>query len=93
MSNLGIRFEKLPFNPENFNLSHEPKGTVHYIIFDNYKICAITGSPADDRGGCKSVFWTEEDIKLEDFRKVILSIPIAKRLIDKMPFVVKWDYK
>jgi len=86
-------FEDLPFNPEKIFLAEERhlKGMVKYLREGDCAIVAICGSCSDHRGGTKSVFWTtEEGVKLGDLKDIIFSIPIAKKIIEQMPFEVKW---
>lgn len=83
-------FEKLPFNPETLADEYNYRGTIKYHGIENYAICDITGSCKDNRLGSKSVFWTDEPIKLGDLKPTILSIPIVKKIIDALPFSVKW---
>lgn len=97
MSKSSVYFKDIPFNPEELLNSHTPKGTVKYFKFKNpddesieYKVCIISGSCHDQRVGTKSVFWTTENIKLGDFKEIILEIPIAKKIIEKMSFEVVW---
>jgi hypothetical protein len=55
-----------------------------------YSICSIKGSPYDKRGGCKSLFFTDKKVSHTEWKDLIYSIPIAKRIIEQMPFEVKW---
>jgi hypothetical protein len=84
-----ISFENIPFDPENL-IAYKPDGTVKYLIFEDYKVCAIEGSCRDRRPGSHSIFWTKEPIKLGDFKEILLSIPITKQIIEQMPFEVAW---
>lgn len=90
----GTWFSDLPFNPEELFLPNTEKGTVKYLRRQlngvDYAICAIAGSCSDTRWGTKSVFWTKEPVKLGDLKGIILSYPIGRRMIEKMPFEVKW---
>lgn len=83
-------FKDIPFDPETLLPVHTEKGTVRYFREGGYAICAIAGSPIDKRYGTKSVFWTKEFIKLGHMKAIILSIPAAKKIIDQMPFEVRW---
>lgn len=83
-------FNDIPFNPEELLPSSTEKGTVKYFREGDYAICAIAGSCIDKRWGTKSVFWTKEPVKLGDMKAIILSIPIAKKIVDQMPFEVRW---
>jgi len=86
----GIWFKDIPFNPEELLPSNTQKGTVKYFREGDYAICAIAGSCIDNRWGTKSVFWTREPVKLGDLKAIILFIPIAKKIIEQMPFEVGW---
>jgi len=83
-------FNKIPFNPEELLPSNMPKGSIKYFRVEKYAIIAIVGSCADNRNGTKSVFWTDKEVKLGDLKAIILSIPIAKKIIETMPFDVAW---
>lgn len=85
-----IWFRDIPFDPEELLPSNTPKGTIKYFRVNEYAIIAIAGSCADDRWGSKSVFWTKEPVKLGDLKAIILSIPVAKKIIETMPFDVIW---
>ena len=82
-------FKIIPFNPETL-ADENYNGIIKYHRIENYAICAITGSCKDTRPGSKTVFWTDEPIKLGDLKPTILSIPIAKKIIDTLPFSVRW---
>ena len=85
-----LDFTKLPFNPERLLPSDVRKGLVWYGAQDGYCICAIAGSCKDTRGGTKSVFWTTELFGSNEWKDRILAIPIARRMIEQMPFEVQW---
>lgn len=91
ISRSGVSFDKLPFNPENLLPKGIPKGTVKYFRIEKYAIVAIEGSCGDKRPGTTSVFWTDQEVKLGQMKSIILSIPIAKRIIDSLPFEVAWN--
>lgn len=88
------RFYELPFNPEG--LPHiktgerRIKGTTQFYRFAGYSILAIEGSCYDTRGGTKSVFYTEQEISQEEFKQILLAIPIVQKMIEKMKFEVLW---
>lgn len=86
-----IWFKDIPFDPENL-VNGLNFGIVKYFRFDKeYAICAISGSCSDERGGTKSIFWVKNDFtKLGELKDIILNIPVAKKIIEKMPFEVKW---
>jgi len=83
------KFTDLPFNPESI-IAYKPLGTVEYHEFGEFKVCAIEGSCRDRRPGSHSIFWTTNNIQLDEFKDIILSIPIAKKIIEQMPFEVRW---
>jgi len=82
-------FSDIPFDPEHI-ISHCQNGTVKYLRVEDYSICAIEGSCYDKRPGSHSIFWTKEPVRLGDMKAIILSIPIAKKIIEQMPFEVAW---
>lgn len=106
MTSLGLSFPKgengiplslylqWPFNPEDMPRREKGegvyKGQVKYYRENGYTICAIEGSCKDDRPGTKSVFFTDEPLKFWELAVKIMSIPAAKRIIEQMPFKVKW---
>ena len=83
-------FDSLPFNPEQVLSPNTPKGLVRYAQVGIYAICAISGSCYDKRGGTKSVFWVKGEVESSTWKDHILAIPIAKRMIEQMPFDVQW---
>ncbi len=90
-STLGI--EKYPFYLESLpynNGNYSPNGTVEFSRCFGFTICAIAGSCIDTRRGCRSVFFVQAVISDEEMKKMIFETPIAKKIIDKMPFEVKW---
>lgn len=82
--------EPVPFEPDNLISSNAAKGTVGFFALDGYSILAISGSPKDTRGGTKSVFWVKGDVAPSALKDMILAVPIARRIIEEMPFEVKW---
>ena len=82
-----LGFHSLPFNPENLTGDMENGDIAIHRAF-GYSICAICGSPKDKRQGCKSVFWTHGIV--DDWKSTIESIPIAKTIINQMPFELHW---
>ncbi len=85
-----IWFRDLPFSPEDIVAPYTGKGLITYVEIEGYYICAISGSCRDNRSGTKSVFWTKEKIDFKDFKNIILSIPVGKRIIEQMPFEFHW---
>lgn len=86
--NLDMSYSDMPVL-DNGALQHT-NGTVFYIYVNGYSICYIVGSCADTRHGCKSMFWVDGYVNMEEWKDIILSIPIAKKIIEQMPFDVKW---
>ena len=92
----GLDFKSVPFNPEEMPRQEKDqkysyrRGYVAFYNENGYSIIAIEGSCKDKRGGSKSVFFVKEDLTQAEMKEKILSIPIAKKIIDKMPFEVKW---
>jgi hypothetical protein len=94
-----IALDSLPFNPEDmpyrkrgerFPAGIISKGDAAYYQEGGCSIFAIEGSCKDKRPGSKSVFFMKELISREELKERILSIPIAKRIIEQMPFEVNW---
>jgi hypothetical protein len=90
-----INFGNIPFDPEKLPLQKEKgryneNGYVKFYSIEGYSICAITGSCIDHRPGSKSVFFVKAIISDEELKDLILGIPIAKKMIDKMSFEVMW---
>jgi len=50
----------------------------------------IEGSCIDNRSGTKSVFFTDEKIIFGELVLKLISIPICKMIIKKMPFEIEW---
>lgn len=80
----------LPFNPEGLPYPAKRNGYMQFHQYCGFTILAITGSCHDTRSGSKSVFFVEEIISQDEMKARILSIPIAKQIIEKMPFKVEW---
>lgn len=83
------KYLEWPFNPETLPKSRINGGAEFHSI-NGYSIYAICGSCKDKRPGCKSVFFTTETLSKDELKDKILSIPIAKKIIEQMPFEVKW---
>lgn len=89
------RYGDTPFNPERLpisgtgNYSIAPKGMTRFYNLGPYSICAIGGSPKDQRPGCKSVFYWVEELTKEQMIDIIKSHPLAMRIINQMPFPVE----
>jgi hypothetical protein len=90
--NRDLNFKDFPFNPEEMPRRSKGetirKGEVRFYHEEGYSICAIEGSCKDQRWGTKSVFFVREDLSIEQLVEKILSVPIAKKIIDSMPFPV-----
>ena len=85
-----VFFDDLPFNPEQLLPAGTEKGLIWYGQVGDYAICAIAGSCFDKRGGTKSVFWTQASLASHQWKAAILSMPIARKMIEQMPFDVQW---
>lgn len=88
-----IGFGDIPFNPENLPLCQDQdnsNGTVEFHNAFGYSIIAIKGSCNDTRPGTKSIFWIKEKLSYEDMRDILLTIEIAKKIFEQMPFEVKF---
>jgi len=87
-------FKDIPFNPEELTGKYMgqnlPFGDIVFGYFGEFTVLAISGSCKDTRQGTKSVFWIKEIIPIEEMKQRILDIPIAKKIIDTMPFEIKW---
>jgi hypothetical protein len=83
------KYEQWPFNPEDLPKSRR-NGDSEYLQIKEYSIYAICGSCKDGRPGSKSVFFTPENVDKDDLKAIILNTPIAKTIIEKMPFEVRW---
>lgn len=82
-------FKSLPFNPEELN-NHLPVGEVIFYQGGGFTVIGITGSCYDRRPGSKSVFWVNDIISKETMIFQIMQNKIAREIIHKMPFAVKW---
>jgi len=80
----------LPFNPEGLT-NHLPKGDVIFYQGGKFTVIGIAGSCKDDRGGTKSIFWVNEIISKEEMIQKIKEHPMAMKIINAMPFEVKWN--
>ena len=86
----GIQFNYLPFHPEELT-NNLPKGEVVFYQGGGFTVIGISGSCKDTRPGTKSIFWLEEILTFDEMRIRVLGNPIAKKIIDIMPFKVKWS--
>lgn len=80
----------LPFHPEDLVKSETPFGNVQYMYIENYTVIAISGSCIDKRGGSKSVFFVNRMIDFKVLKRWILTIESTKKIIEKMPFEVRF---
>lgn len=87
--NPSLRFGDLPFDPER--LTNElQRGEVVFYQGGGYTVIGIAGSCTDTRPGTKSIFWVKETIDKLEMIERMLGNETAKKIIDKMPFQVKW---
>lgn len=91
MIKCGLSFKHLPFNPEELT-NNFLKGEVMFYQCTGYTVIGIAGSCKDERGGTKSIFWVTEVISFDEMKKRILNNPVAKKIIDKIPFDILWEY-
>lgn len=85
----GLLFNDLPFHPENLT-NNLQKGEVVFYQGGGYTVLGIAGSCKDTRGGTKSIFWVKEVISKPEMIEKIKNNPLAMKLIDAMPFEIKW---
>lgn len=86
-----IYFGDLPFNPEDLVPVTRTKGEIETFRFEGgYAVLAIAGSCKDTRLGTKSVFWLIGDYSDAMLKKRIQGCPAAMKIINQMPFEVKW---
>lgn len=75
--------ESLPRCDENGN---RRKGTIRFYKHLGYSICAIEGSCKDQRWGTKSVFFTKQDLTVDELWQMVIDTPPLFELITNMPF-------
>jgi hypothetical protein len=89
-----ISFADCPFNPEALPYRGRGQGSkngeTQFYHFAGFSIYAIEGSCSDRRPASKSIFFVEKEMEEEQMKSLILAIPIAKKIIQKMPFDVQW---
>lgn len=80
-----IEFGKLPFNPEAmpYPLIQEVGQVGKYHVF-GFTIFAVSGSVADKRGGCKSVFFVDEEITFDQMESLIRSTRFGKTVLERL---------
>ena len=91
MRNTGISFRNLPFSPEQLT-NNMLKGEVCFYQCNGFTVIGIAGSCKDTRGGTKSIFWVYKKITFDEMKNEILNHPMAKKIIDKFPFEVCWQF-
>lgn len=79
----------IPFNPEGLT-DALPKGDVIFYQGGGFTVIGIAGSCKDTRGGTKSIFWLKEIMTREEMIQRIKAHPMAMKIINAMPFEVKW---
>lgn len=84
-----LRVDDLPFHPEHLT-NNLKRGEVIFYQGGGYTVIGISGAPADDRPGCKSIFWVKEIITKEEMIERIKSNELAMRLINALPFDVNY---
>jgi hypothetical protein len=85
--------DTIPFHPEYLTETLKDGETIFYSVQRGkyeYTILAIAGSPRDKRPGSKSVFWVQARLSINEMKDYILSFPIVQKIINQMPFQVKW---
>lgn len=88
--NSNLDFHKVPFNPEQIHPEKDKKGDVGFYQVGGYTVLVIVGSCVDKRPNSKSVFYVKATIDKKQMQELIMSVPIAKKIIDKMPFEITW---
>lgn len=89
MQKVGLLPNETPFNPEGL-LVNLIRGETVYYQGGGFTAIAIAGSCKDERLGSKSVFWVRELISKEQMFSQIKQNEHARKIIDAMPFNVKW---
>ncbi len=87
--NCKMSYTDLPFDPYD-GQRPVPKGTAVFKCTDGYSAFIVSGSCTDDRNGTVSTFVVKETITQEELKKRILDNTLAKQIIDKMNFEIKW---
>ncbi len=89
MQKVGLLPSETPFNPEELT-KNLIKGETIYYQGGGFTAIGIAGSCKDERHNTKSVFWVRELISKEQMFNQIKLNEHARKIIDKMPFNVKW---
>lgn len=85
IANSNIRDEKLPFRTEQLPYPRiEESGQVGKYHAFGFTIFAISGSVADRRGGCKSVFFVEQIIPFDKLESLIRSTEFGKTVLERL---------
>lgn len=83
-----------PFEPEHLPYDKSkrglPNGFAAFYQFAGFSIYAIEGSCADTRPASKSIFFIEKELDKDQMKALIMSTPIARKIVQKMPFEVQW---
>jgi hypothetical protein len=81
-----IRFDKLPFNPEAlpYGPNYYIKGAFNFYYVFGFTIMAISGSVADGRPGCKSVFFVEEIMEFPRLENLIRSTEFGRTVLETL---------
>lgn len=81
----GIRFDNLPFNPEAlpYKATLNKGERKDYHVF-GFTILAISGSITDNRPGCKSIFFVEEEITFAQMEQLVRSTKFGSTVIDNL---------
>ncbi len=82
---LWLQFKDLPFDPERLTITLQ-KGESVFYQGGGFTVFGISGSPKDDRPGCKSIFWVKENVSKEEMIEKVKSNKLAMLIIDAMPF-------
>jgi hypothetical protein len=85
-----LYFKDIPFDPYD---GQKPlrKGTVTRKNIEGFTAFIISGSCTDGRNGTVSTFFVNKNITYLKLQEMIVAIPIAKKIIEQMPFEVKWS--
>lgn len=85
-----LRFDDLPFHPENLT-NNLVFGDVVFYQGGGYTVIGVSGSCKDSRQGTKSIFWIKELVTRKEMIKRILDNSLSLELLTKMPFDVRWE--
>lgn len=82
-----LRFDDLPFNPEQLT-NNLNKGECVFYQGGGYTVLGISGSCKDERPGTKSIFWVKEIISREEMIDRLKNNYMALELINAMSFEI-----